>query len=73
MHIPAAATAVNHITDQMVKDAPKLAEALRGFLEFAGNDILVGHNIQSFDLKFVYDGAERLFGQEVFPARQVFL
>ena len=65
MHIPAAATAVNHITDQMVKDAPKLAEALRGFLEFAGNDILVGHNNQSFDLKFVYDGAERLFGQEV--------
>ncbi len=65
MHIPAATTAVNHITDQMVKDAPKLAEALGGFLQFVSNDILVGHNIHSFDLKFIYDGAERLFGQEV--------
>lgn len=65
MHIPAAATAVNHITDQMVKDAPVLAEALSGFLQFVGNDILVGHNIHSFDLKFIYDGARRLFGAEV--------
>lgn len=65
MHISAAATAVNHITDQMVKDAPELAEALEGFLQFVSDDVLVGHNIQSFDLKFICDGAERLFGKRV--------
>ena len=64
-HIPAAATAVNHITDEMVKDAPALAEALEGFLDFAGNDILVGHNIQQFDLNFIYQGAMRTLGTEV--------
>ena len=65
MHIPAAATAVNHITDDMVKDAPKIADALKGFLEFAGNDILVGHNIQQFDLKFIYRDVMDISGKEV--------
>lgn len=59
-YIPAAATAVNHITDEMVKDAPKLEEALTGFLAFIGNDILVGHNIHQFDMNFIYQGARRL-------------
>ena len=61
-HIPAAATAVNHITDDMVKDAPGLEKALEGFLEFTGNDILVGHNIHNFDLNFIYNAAMRVFG-----------
>lgn len=65
MHIPAAATAVNHITDDMVKDAPELADALNGFLEFAGNDILVGHNIRQFDLNFIYQGLMRMSGKEM--------
>lgn len=65
MHIPAAATAVNHITDDMVKDAPELADALNGFLEFAANDILVGHNIQQFDLNFIYQGLMRTSGKEM--------
>ena len=49
MHIPSSATAVNHITDDMVEDQPKIEEVLDGFLEFVGNDVLVGHNIHSFD------------------------
>ena len=65
IHIPASATAVNHITDQMVKDAPKIEDALGGFLEFIGDDILVGHNIHSFDLNFVFDAGMRVFGTEV--------
>lgn len=65
MHIPAAATRVNHITDDMVKEAPGLSEALGGFLEFVGKDILVGHNIHSFDLKFIQDGVMRSFGSEM--------
>lgn len=63
--IPYYATEVNGITDEMVKDAPDIREALRNFLEFAGNQVLVGHNIQSFDLNFVYDTALGLFGKTV--------
>lgn len=56
--IPYYATAVNGITDEMVADAPMIEEALQGFLEFAEDAVLVGHNIQSFDLKFIYREAE---------------
>lgn len=65
MHIPAAASRVNHITDDMVEDAPELSEALGDFLEFAGNDILVGHNIHSFDLNFIYHAARRIYDTEI--------
>ncbi len=63
--IPADATAVNGITDEMVKDAPEIGTALSGFLEFIGKEVLVGHNIHSFDLNFVYDAALVLSGKKV--------
>ena len=55
------ATAVNGITDDMVKDAPKMKEALTEFIDFIGDDILVGHNIKSFDKHFgiSIEGAHR--------------
>lgn len=62
MHIPAAASRVNHITDDMTAEAPGLKEVLGEFLEFAGSDILVGHNIHSFDLNFIYRGMMRIYG-----------
>lgn len=58
--IPAAATAVNGITDTMVKDAPKLYEAMTGFRDFIGEEILVGHNIHSFDMNFICQAAREL-------------
>ncbi|MDO5154861.1 MAG: exonuclease domain-containing protein [Eubacteriales bacterium] len=61
--IPYAASAVNGITDAMVKNAPTFAEVLPRFLEFAGDDVLVGHNIKSFDLKFIYRDAQKYLGQ----------
>ncbi|MEY8355807.1 exonuclease domain-containing protein [Lachnospiraceae bacterium 54-53] len=64
-HIPAGATSVNGITDEMVKDAPGLAEVLPDFLSFIGGEILVGHNIQSFDLLFLYRAAGELLGRDV--------
>ncbi|MCI9646269.1 MAG: DNA polymerase III subunit epsilon [Lachnospiraceae bacterium] len=64
-HIPAAASRVNHITDGMVERAPLLAEAMEGFLDFIGDDILVGHNIQSFDMKFINQATNTLYGREV--------
>ncbi len=64
-HIPAGATAVNGITDAMVASAPELPEVMEQFLEFIGNDILVGHNIHTFDTNFVYDAALELLGIEL--------
>lgn len=63
--IPYHATLVNQITDEMVAGAPAIREALAGFLDFIGDCVLVGHNIQSFDLKFIYREAQGLFGKDV--------
>ena len=64
-HIPAGATAVNGITDEMVKDAPDIGTAMGAFLSFIGDSVLVGHNIHTFDTNFVYDAAYRFLGKEV--------
>lgn len=64
-HIPAGATAVNGITDDMVKDAPVIREAIGEFINFIGEDILVGHNIHTFDTNFVYDAACSQLGREI--------
>lgn len=52
VHIPENITKLTSITDEMVAGAPKNADAVREFLEFAGNRILVAHNA-SFDTSFI--------------------
>lgn len=64
-HIPYEATAVNGITDKMVKDAPPVDQVIKDFLGFAGNEVLVGHNIHSFDMKFLYAAARDKLGLQV--------
>jgi len=64
-HIPAQASAVNGITDDMVSEAPIFEVALRGFLDFVGDMVLVGHNIAAFDMKFIYRDAMKYFGLTV--------
>ena len=61
-HIPAGATKINGITDEMVKEAPGLTEVLPEFLSFIEGEVLIGHNIQSFDLIFLYRVSEELLG-----------
>lgn len=51
--IPPEATNVNHITDEMVKDAPKIWQVMPALQDFIGAMPLVGHNLP-FDLKFLY-------------------
>jgi DNA polymerase III epsilon subunit family exonuclease len=51
--IPEDATRVNHITNQMVENAPELKPVLTAFLRFCGlSSILVAHNA-SFDASFL--------------------
>ena len=50
--IPYSATAVNHITNNMVRSAPDPASAVAVFLDFAGPLPLVAHNAD-FDIAFV--------------------
>lgn len=64
-HIPKGATAVNGITDRMVADAPELKEAMEGFLDFVQDGILVGHNIHTFDMNFIFDAVLQLYGEEI--------
>lgn len=64
-HIPQMASDVNGITDQMVAGAPNFETALKNFLDFAGNLILVGHNIHRFDMNFICRDAEKYWGLTV--------
>ena len=61
--IPFYATEVNGITDDMVSEAPDFETALSDFIVFAGDAVLVGHNIHRFDLRFLYRDAERFWGK----------
>ncbi|MCQ2062201.1 MAG: 3'-5' exonuclease [Fibrobacter sp.] len=53
MLIPAEASSVNHITDDMVENAPPVGECLRKFTAFCGQgSILLAHNA-NFDSSFL--------------------
>ncbi len=52
-HIPEEVTGVTGITDEMVRGAPTEEEAVRAFLAFAGEDVLIAHNGASFDIPFL--------------------
>lgn len=63
MKIPFRASEVNHITDDMVKSAPVFEQALDDFNTFAGGMVLAGHNIHTFDMKFIQRDAKAYWGQ----------
>lgn len=51
-------TELTGITNEMVKDAPTIEEILPDFMNYIGNDILIGHNV-NFDINFIYDNLYR--------------
>lgn len=63
--IPLEASDVNNITDEMVENCRTMEEILPQFLEFIGEDMLVGHNIHNFDMGFMYRYCEQYYGQEL--------
>lgn len=56
--IPPEIVRLTSITDAMVKGAPKIREALRSFLDFVGDALLVAHNA-NFDVGFIRTYAEQ--------------
>ncbi len=57
--IPPRVTQLTGITDEMVADAPAQEAAVRAFLEFAGERVLVAHNGHGFDMRFIRSAARR--------------
>lgn len=50
---------ITHITDEMVAGQPGPEEAVRLFADFAGDSVLVGHNIRQSDLHYIDAAARR--------------
>lgn len=58
--IPSKVTQITGITDRDVRRQPTISKALPRFLAFCGKDMLLGHNIERFDLPIIAKGAERV-------------
>lgn len=56
--MPAAASRVNGITDDMLKGKPKIEELLEAFADFCEQDFLVAHNA-AFDTQFLVKDIEK--------------
>lgn len=55
MHISSIVSSITHISNEMVVGAPTLEEISVPFLDFLGDDIVIGHNIDNFDYNIIYD------------------
>ncbi len=62
--ISAGAFAVNGITEEMVKDAPKITEVLPKLLQFIGERTIVAHNV-NFDMGFLRTVVKKLMGRDL--------
>lgn len=51
------------ITNEMVASAPKIKEVLLHFVNFVGDDCVLGHNV-NFDINFIYDNLKKFCKKE---------
>lgn len=56
--IPPASTAIHHISDDMVVDAPEVGPAVKAFHNFAHDQVLIAHNA-AFDMAFLAKSQKR--------------
>ena len=59
-HIPDDATAINHITNDMICGAPSLENVISAFIDFVGDDVVLGYNNAYFDMNILYDWVAKL-------------
>ena len=57
--IPNGITKLTGITNEMVENSPAIEAVLQDFLDFIGNDVVLGHNIVSYDSTILYDICEQ--------------
>tara|TARA_B100001248_G_scaffold262582_1_gene259641 strand:+ start:9634 stop:10248 length:615 start_codon:yes stop_codon:yes gene_type:complete len=57
-NIPEAAQKVTGISNEMVKDSPKIDDLLPSFADFCGDDLIVAHNAP-FDVQFLSADIEK--------------
>ncbi len=53
---------LTNITNEMVKDAPKIEDKLKEYIDFIGTDVIIGHNV-NFDINFLYDKCLEIYNQ----------
>lgn len=63
--IPYQATSVHGITNEMVENSPMFREALADFNDFIDDSVIIGHNIHTFDMKFIQRDAQKYFGKYI--------
>lgn len=63
--IPRAITQLTGISNKMVATAPTISDVLPNFLDFIGDNLLIGHNIASYDLHILNRYSEHITGNSV--------
>ena len=71
-HIPEEVSAINHITDEAVKDCPTENECCEEILNFLNSaDIVTGYNSVTFDDWFINEMSRRVTGKKWVPKAEI--
>lgn len=63
--IPSEIVSITGIDDSMVADALLIDQVIPAFLEFIGDDVIVGYNINTFDYNILYDLSETIMSRSI--------